>query len=74
LTYTIDEEDGGTPWIGEKGRINKEILNKHLNDEANHSIFYVCGPPPMLKAMKSLLEIELKITKDRIKIEEFTGY
>ena len=74
IVYTIDEEDGGTPWIGEKGRINKEILNKHLNDEANHSFFYVCGPPPMLKAIKSLLENELKITKDRIKIEEFTGY
>jgi ferredoxin-NADP reductase/nitrite reductase/ring-hydroxylating ferredoxin subunit len=79
IVYTIDEEDSGnsssTPWTGERGRINKEMLNKHLsNDKANHSIFYVCGPPPMLNAMKSLLENELKIAQENIKIEEFTGY
>jgi hypothetical protein len=31
---------------------------------------YVC----MLKAMQSLLQEELEISKERIKIEEFTGY
>jgi ferredoxin-NADP reductase len=34
----------------------------------------VCGPPAMLNAMKSILEDKLKITKERIKVEEFTGY
>jgi glycine betaine catabolism B len=51
------------------------MITRHLNsDESNRSIFYVCGPPAMLNAMKSILEDELKITKERIKVEEFTGY
>jgi len=40
----------------------------------NNSIFYVCGPPSMLKAMQSLLQEELEIPKERIRVEEFTGY
>ena len=38
------------------------------------SLFYICGPPNMLKAMKSLIQEELKISKEKIKVEEFTGY
>lgn len=79
IVYTVSDEDGrnssSSPWTGEHGRINKEMLNKYLNnDELQHSIFYVCGPAAMLNAMKNLLEGELNITKERIKIEEFTGY
>ena len=79
IVYTVTDEDGekssSNPLIGEHGRINKEMLNKYLDSEVqNNSIFYVCGPPAMLNAMKSLLENELNITKERIKVEEFTGY
>jgi ferredoxin-NADP reductase len=60
---------------GERGRIDKEMLTKHLrSDEVNHAIFYVCGPPAMLNAMKSILKDKLKITNGRIKVEEFTDY
>jgi hypothetical protein len=34
----------------------------------------VFGPPAMLNAMKNILEDKLRITKERIKVEEFTGY
>jgi ferredoxin-NADP reductase len=40
----------------------------------NNSIFYICGPPSMLKAMQSLLQDDFEIPKERIKVEEFTGY
>ena len=40
----------------------------------NNSIFYICGPPGMLKAMQALLQEDLNIPKERIKVEEFTGY
>ena len=44
------------------------------NTLLNYSIFYICGPPSMLKAMQSLLQEELKISEERIRVEEFTGY
>ncbi len=39
-----------------------------------NSIFYICGPPNMLKSMKSLIQEELEFPKERIMVEEFTGY
>jgi glycine betaine catabolism B len=65
----------GGDWKGEIGFINKEMLTKYMtNDELEDSIFYVCGPPGMLKAMQKLLQDDLRISDERIKVEEFTGY
>jgi ferredoxin-NADP reductase/nitrite reductase/ring-hydroxylating ferredoxin subunit len=62
-------------WKGEYGRIDKAMILKYLDTNMlNNSIFYICGPPSMLKAMQSLLQDNLEIPKERIKVEEFTGY
>ena len=62
-------------WKGEYGRINKAMILKYVDThELNNSIFYICGPPGMLKAMQILLQEDLEIPKERIKVEEFTGY
>jgi glycine betaine catabolism B len=90
IVYTITEEeeekqktqDTTLPssstrqqWTGERGRIDKDMLTKHLtDDEIKNSIFYTCGPPGMIKAMQDIIQNDLKIPKDRIKVEEFTGY
>lgn len=91
IVYTITEEEGGeeqpahtssspsssktVPWIGERGRIDKAMLGRHLSDnEIIASIFYICGPPGMVNAMQNLVQNELQIPKEQIKIEEFTGY
>jgi ferredoxin-NADP reductase/nitrite reductase/ring-hydroxylating ferredoxin subunit len=82
IIYTVSEDnhDEGQStvrdrWKGEFGRINKAMILKYLdNTLLTNSIFYICGPPPMLKAMQSLLQEELKISKEKIKVEEFTGY
>lgn len=74
IVYAVTEE-AASSWDGEKGRISKEMLQRHINAHViNNSIFYVCGPPGMLKAMHDLLQKDLQIPKERIKIEEFTGY
>jgi ferredoxin-NADP reductase/nitrite reductase/ring-hydroxylating ferredoxin subunit len=81
IIYTIS--DGGrheqsltdaNEWKGEYGRIDKAMILKYLDSNIlNQSIFYICGPPGMLNAMQALLR-ELNIPKERIKVEEFTGY
>jgi ferredoxin-NADP reductase/nitrite reductase/ring-hydroxylating ferredoxin subunit len=87
IIYTISEDrheqsssssssTANDDWKGEYGRINKAMILKYVdtNELNNNSIFYICGPPSMLKAMQSLLQDDLEIPKERIKVEEFTGY
>ena len=81
LIYTVseakhdDDQSNVNGWKGEQGRIDKSMILKYLDNALlDNSIFYICGPPSMLKAMQSLLQEELKISKEKIKVEEFTGY
>ena len=85
IIYTISEKDQNNEqsslsstandWKGEYGRINKAMILKYVDTSVlNNSIFYICGPPNMLKAMQSLLQEELEIPKEKIKVEEFIGY
>ena len=77
IIYTITGE-GQPPlghWEGEAGRIDKAMITKYVSeDELNKAIFYTCGPPAMLNALQNILNEKLRIPKDRVKIEEFTGY
>jgi len=62
-------------WKGEYGRIDKAMILRYVDSSTlKDSLFYICGPPNMLKAMKSLIQEQLKIPKEKIKAEEFTGY
>jgi glycine betaine catabolism B len=82
IIYTISEENqdehnssGTNEWKGEFGRIDKAMILKYVDDRTlKNSIIYICGPPSMLKSMQSLIQQELEIPKERIMIEEFTGY
>ena len=78
VIYAVTEEEQeatNSNWSGERGRIGKSMLERHLSkDEIGNAIFYICGPPGMLKAMQELLQKEMQIPKDRFKVEVFTGY
>ncbi len=82
IIYTLSENsnDENSPsitpgWNGEYGIIDKAMIIKYVDTNAMHnSVFYICGPPSMLKDMQSLLQDDLKISKERIKVEEFKGY
>ena len=88
IIYTISEKDQNDKqsplssstnatddWKGEYGRINKAMILKYADTNVlTNSIFYICGPPGMLKAMQALLQEDLEIPKERIKVEEFVGY
>jgi ferredoxin-NADP reductase/nitrite reductase/ring-hydroxylating ferredoxin subunit len=74
-TSSSPSYSGPVAWNGERGRIDKAMLTRYLSDnDITNSIFYICGPPGMVKAMQNLIQNELQIQKENIKIEEFTGY
>lgn len=60
-------------WDGERGLVNAELIKKYVSDFDN-TIFYLSGPPGMVKAMRAILVDELKVDEDNIKTEEFDGY
>jgi glycine betaine catabolism B len=73
IIYTLDISDND--WKGEQGYITKALVSKYLSStETDNSIFYICGPSGMINAMRKLLQVDLGIPKERIKVEEFTGY
>ena len=67
IVYTLDVSDND--WKGERGFIDKAMLTRYLSPtELDNSIFYIGGPPAMLNAMKKLLQEDLDIPKERMKV------
>jgi glycine betaine catabolism B len=61
-----------TEWTGVTGVITAEMMKKAMPDYLE-SVFYTCGPPPMVKAMELIIE-SLGLSKSQMKQEYFTGY
>jgi ferredoxin-NADP reductase len=59
-------------WKGEKGVIDAPMLTKYLKGVVS-SIYYITGPPAMVKAMHAMLR-DTGVDDDNIRIEEFAGY
>jgi ferredoxin-NADP reductase/nitrite reductase/ring-hydroxylating ferredoxin subunit len=82
VVYTLTEEQKqeqeskSSKWTSvEHGRIDKSMLESHLTrDDIDKAIFYICGPPGMLKSMQELLREKLQIPRQRLRVESFTGY
>lgn len=55
------------------GRVDAALIRRHVPDLAG-SLFYLSGPPGMVRAMRTILMDELKVDEDRIRTEEFDGY
>jgi len=60
-------------WKGERGRIDKDMIKRYVNNLSKH-LWYICGPPPMIKAMKAMLkELDLAEEDKRIDPWEIPG-
>jgi ferredoxin-NADP reductase len=70
IVFMVNE--ASSHWKGATGVINAEMIKKELPDYKDN-LFYVCGPPPMVKAMETLLE-SIGLPKTQLKLEYFTGY
>ena len=73
LIATMTEmEKSKQPWHGETGFVSAGMLSKYLKD-AQSPVYYIAGPPAMVKAMREILS-EQSVDDDDIRTEEFSGY
>lgn len=73
LIATMTEmEKSVQAWTGETGEINKELLSKYLKG-AKSPIYYIAGPPKMVKGLHDMLN-KTGVDDDDIRTEEFIGY
>jgi len=70
VILTLDEPK--EKWVGYKGVITGEMVNKEVPDYLNR-VFYICGPSIMVNAMEDLL-LKLNVDSTKIKKESFQGY
>lgn len=59
-------------WKGERGFINREMLERHL-PSLQGPIYYSAGPPGMVAAMRQMISAA-GVNEDDIRTEEFSGY
>ncbi len=57
-------------WEGEKGRLTVETMARHLPADRMDREYFVCGPEPMQKAVKTMLE-RLGIPLEQCQSESF---
>jgi ferredoxin-NADP reductase len=55
------------------GRISGTVIQQQVPDYPERK-FYLCGPPPMVEAMKKILGEELRVGEANIITENFQGY
>jgi len=59
-------------WSGYKGFIHNVLLKEYLDkhEDPTNIEYYLCGPPPMLNALKKML-YDIGVEKDMIAFDEF---
>jgi ferredoxin-NADP reductase len=65
-------EKSAEPWSGETGRVNQEMLEKHVPRESAPR-YYLAGPQAMALSMRDML-YERGVSRDDIRYKEFSGY
>lgn len=71
-TYVITDPKGATSPYLEPGRIDVELIRTRIPDFAERH-FYVSGPQPMVKEIRSMLR-ELAVPAQNIHVDYFFGY
>lgn len=69
LTVTLTREPKDSDWTGERGPITRELLQRVAPDLGRAPV-YLCGPVPMMAAMKTVLG-ELGVLPSKIHVEAF---
>ncbi len=65
-TITREAAEG---WPGEKGRINTEMIKKHVKSAAS-ATYFLCGSTDMVKGIAEMLE-KMGVPKEKIEFEDW---
>ncbi len=68
VVYVLEQPNGD--YDGERGRIDRPMLERHLPLARQHFQFLICGPNPMMDSVERLLS-DLGIADDRVHSERF---
>jgi ferredoxin-NADP reductase len=72
LKVVLTLAEGGSEWKGRTGRINADMIREEVPDYLT-TVFYVCGPPAMVDAMRAVLR-DLRVAEKSVRTENLTGY
>lgn len=67
-----DMKNSRQPWGGQTRQIDAELLAKYA-DVTKNAIYYITGPPGMVKGMQAMLA-GTGVSRDDVRVEEYTGY
>lgn len=75
ISMTITKpEESKEKWTGLTGRIDENLIKKLVtSDYSSSALFWLCGPPPMVDAVRDILG-KVGVTSNRLRAEKFTGY
>jgi predicted ferric reductase len=57
-------------WLGERGSIDRGLIQKYCQGDVRTRSFYICGPPPMMTVLIATV-IELGVPSSRVHSERF---
>ena len=60
-------------WDGPKGYINAEFISSSVLD-LSERMWFISGPPAMVKSIKTILTTVLNIPERKVKTENYVGY
>lgn len=64
--------EAGPEWKGRTGKINADMIEAEVPDYLA-TIFYICGPPAMVHAMRVMLR-DLNVSEKSVRTEDLIGY
>jgi len=68
----VEMDKSSRPWSGEKGFLDRAMLERHLKGLAAY-VYYIAGPPGLVEAMQKML-VAAGVAEDAIHTDEFFGY
>lgn len=73
-TFLVSENTtGSSTWPGPTGRIDASLVRRAM-DGLDRPLFYICGPPTMVKELRKVLLRDSGIASDAVRTEAFQGY